>query len=283
MNAVAAAGKIRRILVELDWSTHSQHALEVAVRLAKWHDAELEGLYVEDIDLVRLATLGVGQEIGPTSPLPRHIEPERLARRLSRGAAEAKRALADTADRDGIRWVFRVERGNVTAAILHAAGSVDIVALGQAGTGRPGPGRLGSTAVALTDQLPRSLIVVQAPVTVGQTVVTVFDASPSCDRAVETAARLCARLNARLVILPTAQQGTGEGPDTYQRAANAAIVTKDLDVATYIRAVRSEAELAKTIREEKPALCIVGCGSRPDNRRLQQLADRLKVSVYFVK
>ena len=190
MNAVAAAGEIRRILVGLDGSTHSQHALDVAVRLAKWHDAELEGLYVEDIDLVRLATLGVGHEIGPTSPLPRHIEPERLARRLSRGAAEAKRALADTADRDGIRWVFRVERGNVTAAILHAAGSVDIVALGRAGTGRPGPGRLGSTAVALTDQLPRSLIVVQAPVTVGQTVVTVFDGSPSCDRAVETAARL---------------------------------------------------------------------------------------------
>ena len=151
MSGVRADRGIRRILVGLVASRQSRHALEVAARLAELHDAELEGLCVEDIDLLRLATLGIGQEIGPTSPQPRPIEPDQLPRRLAFDAAAGKRSMEHTADCHVIRWAFRVERSNVTAVILHAAGNVDVIALGRAGAGPPGPGRLGSTGLALTD------------------------------------------------------------------------------------------------------------------------------------
>ena len=94
MTTVVPNGAIRRILVALDASQHSQHALDVAVQLAAWHNADIEGLYVEDINLLRLAALGVGQEIGPTSPSPLPIEPGQLARRLSLDAAKARRLSA---------------------------------------------------------------------------------------------------------------------------------------------------------------------------------------------
>lgn len=283
MNALVPDRAIRRILVALDASRHSQHALDVAVRLAALHNAEIEGLYVEDINLLRLAALGIGQEIGPTSPSPLPIEPGQLARRLSLGAAKARRLLADTAERHSVRCAFRVERGDVTSVILHAAGEVDIVALGRAGAGRPGPGRLGSTAQALTDQLPQSIIVVQAPVMTGQKVMTFFDGSECGRRAVTTAASLCRRLQARLVILTTERKTAGGESDAIRLTAEAADLVGDLDVAFRVRPVRTEADLVRTIREEDPSLCIVGCETTSESDFLRQLVDRLPVSVYLVK
>jgi len=274
---------IRRILVALDASQHSQHALDVAAQLAAWHNAEIEGLYVEDINLLRLAALGVGQEIGPTSPSPLPLEPDQLARRLSLGAAEARRVMADTAERHSVRWAFRVERGNVASVICHAAEEVDIVALGRAGAGRPGPGRLGSTAQALTDQLPQSVIVVQAPVTTGQNVMTFFDGSECGRRAVTTAASLCKRLQARLVVLATERTATAGTSGASPLAAEATDLVGDLDVAFRVRTVRTDADLVRAVREEHPSLCIVGCETTSEGSLLRQLANRLPVSVYLVK
>ena len=283
MTTVVPNGAIRRILVALDASQHSQHALDVAVQLAAWHNADIEGLYVEDINLLRLAALGVGQEIGPTSPSPLPIEPGQLARRLSLDAAKARRLLAETAERHSVRWAFRVERGNVASVIRQAAGEVDIVTLGRAGAGRPGPGRLGSTAQALTDQLPQSVIVVQAPVTTGRNVMTFFDGSERGRRAVTTAASLCKRLQARLVILATRRTGTAGESDETPLAPAAADLVGDLDVAFRVRTVRTDADLVRTIREEDPSLCIVGCETTSEGSLLRQLANRLPVSVYLVK
>ena len=283
MTTVVPDLTIRRILVALDASQHSQHALDVAAQLAAWHNAEIEGLYVEDINLLRLAALGVGQEIGPTSPSPLPLEPGQLARRLSLGAAEARRLLADTAERHSVRWAFRVERGNVASVICHAAGEVDIVALGRAGAGRPGPGRLGSTARALTDQLPQSVIVVQEPVTTGQNVMTFFDGSECGRRAVTTAASLCRRLQARLVVLATERTATAGTSGATPLAAKATDLVGDLDVAFRVRTVRTDADLVRAIREEHPSLCIVGCETTSEGSLLRQLANRLPVSVYLVK
>ena len=47
----------RRILVALDASAHSHAALAAAVALAARLHAEIEGLFVEDINLLRLAEL----------------------------------------------------------------------------------------------------------------------------------------------------------------------------------------------------------------------------------
>ena len=58
---------VRRILVAVDASHHSIAALEAAVELATRFQAELLGLYVEDINLLRLAQLPFGREVGTFS------------------------------------------------------------------------------------------------------------------------------------------------------------------------------------------------------------------------
>ncbi|HSL81665.1 MAG TPA: universal stress protein, partial [Thermoanaerobaculia bacterium] len=50
---------IRRILVALDASADSAAALEAATALAALFGAELQGLYVEDLNFVRLPELSM--------------------------------------------------------------------------------------------------------------------------------------------------------------------------------------------------------------------------------
>ena len=65
---------IRRILVALDASRHSLAALEAAAELAARLKAELVGLFVEDIDLLRLAGLPFAREIRYPSAIIQQLD-----------------------------------------------------------------------------------------------------------------------------------------------------------------------------------------------------------------
>ena len=57
------APQANRILVALDASPQSEAALRAAAELAALLEAELEGLFVEDINLLHLCGLPFGREI----------------------------------------------------------------------------------------------------------------------------------------------------------------------------------------------------------------------------
>ena len=58
-----AARPPRRIVVALDASSHSHAALAAAVALAGRLQAELQGIFVEDVNLLRLAELPFAREV----------------------------------------------------------------------------------------------------------------------------------------------------------------------------------------------------------------------------
>ena len=63
MSEPATEFVVRRILVALDASTQSLAALRTAVTLAAELGAELEGLFVEDTNLMRMAMLPVARRV----------------------------------------------------------------------------------------------------------------------------------------------------------------------------------------------------------------------------
>ena len=273
---------VRRVLVGLDASRQSRLALDAAARLAEWHDAELQGLYVEDINLIRLASLSVSREINPTLPPTDPIDPSRLARRLSSSAADAEHCLAEAAIRRHVRWAFRIERGDVTAVISNAARDADIVALGRAGTGTSGPGRLGSTARALASRQSQSIIVIQTPLRSGQAIVALFDGSAASARAVKTSAQMSRRLATRLVIFVL----MGDDVDPARRSQlleDAAQLVNDADDPVDVRPVTSaNRAVARAIQSEDPVLFVAAC--HPESSELiRQLTDQLRMSVFLVK
>ncbi|HHP7234546.1 MAG TPA: universal stress protein, partial [Desulfobacterales bacterium] len=73
---------IERILVALDASPASVSALQTAVELAARLGARLVGLFVEDMNLLRVTQLPFAREISLFSPWFRRLESGELERQL---------------------------------------------------------------------------------------------------------------------------------------------------------------------------------------------------------
>ncbi|MGD8821809.1 MAG: universal stress protein, partial [Anaerolineales bacterium] len=67
--------RVERILVAVDASSHSRAALEAAAELAASLEVELVGIFVEDINLMRLAELPIAVEIETPTGQVRRIDP----------------------------------------------------------------------------------------------------------------------------------------------------------------------------------------------------------------
>jgi nucleotide-binding universal stress UspA family protein len=97
---------IRRILVALDASQPSLAALEAAVELATRLKAELLGLFVEDVNLLRLVGLPFAREINLSSAAVRPINGPTLERELKTWAARGLQILAAAASQARMDWHY---------------------------------------------------------------------------------------------------------------------------------------------------------------------------------
>jgi nucleotide-binding universal stress UspA family protein len=200
---------IRRILVALDASPHSLSALEAAATLAARFSAELLGLFVEDINLLRSAQLPFAQEVGLFSGTLRRLDSQRVERQLRARAGQARQALAAVAERAQVRWSFRTTSGQIVPELLAAALDVDLVILGKAGWS--GQRRLGSHARAIVSQVRGPALILQHGVQLGLPVLVLYDGSSFTQRALATAVRLIEERQGHLVILLLA-----DSPDAAQ-------------------------------------------------------------------
>jgi nucleotide-binding universal stress UspA family protein len=151
--------RTRRILVALDGSPESRAALAAAARLGIPTGAELSGLFVEDVELLRLAALPFTVEVGFASAGPHPLDPSDVERRFRLAAEEAREALREVAAASGLPSRFRVARGRVVPELLSAAGEADVVATGKRSGRGPAGRRLGGTARGLIAHVPSPILV----------------------------------------------------------------------------------------------------------------------------
>ena len=119
--------KIRRIIIGLEPAPRSRATLEAAARLAAQLEAELVGLFVENINLLHFAALPFAREVGFASASRRALDLEGMERSLRGLAREARQMLAAVAGRVPVRWSFRVARGTAAGELLAAAADADLV------------------------------------------------------------------------------------------------------------------------------------------------------------
>ena len=115
MNEIAPSPRPRHILVALDASPHSVAALMAAAELAALMEAELEGLFVEDINLLRLCGLPFGREIGSYSATARRLDNAGVERQLRALADTIEAVMARITATSAVPWRFSVRRGPVVA------------------------------------------------------------------------------------------------------------------------------------------------------------------------
>ncbi len=183
--------KTNRILVAFDTSAHGRAALQTAVRLALNTSAELQGLFVEDEDLVRLASLPFACEVDFASAASRELQLVSMERALRAAAEETQNAFSNALRQLNLQWKFRIVRGTVTRASLAAAADVEVLVLGQQGR---------SPHIMAGEYLPKRS-------GRGKRVVAVFDGSPSAFRTLELANLLTDPHSSALSVLVLAHNG----------------------------------------------------------------------------
>jgi hypothetical protein len=101
----------RRIAVTLDAFDLSVAALDQAARLARRMGAQLEGIFIEDIDLLQLAEMPFLREVRRSSHSVEVMNPVRMEQEFRVLARRAERLLGEQATRHHVSWSFRIWRG----------------------------------------------------------------------------------------------------------------------------------------------------------------------------
>lgn len=155
------------------------HFLGEAGALARTLHVELAALFVEEIELVRLARLPFVREIGVASGAVREIDAESVAR-LHRQQADLIRAqVASIAHRMELPWSFDTARGSLLDVALGVISSGDLLML------EPVPSAVQHALSGLSSRAARTTLP-QGAVT-GTSVAVLYEQSPAGDRAFEVA------------------------------------------------------------------------------------------------
>lgn len=183
--------KIRSIAVGIDCSPHSLASLKTAAELAAKMHAELLGIFVEDINLLRLAELPFSQEIRQYSPKPEEIETAELERMLRIQAKQAQASLQREAELCRVHHTFSIRRGNVPKEVVAAALAADLLVLGRSGRSPTCRKGLGSTAKsALSGSLKNILLMRTGFTPENEAVLVLYDGSDASKSALAIAIKL---------------------------------------------------------------------------------------------
>jgi hypothetical protein len=112
--------KVARIVAALHPRRPLGTHVDVLAKHALAMDAELVGLFIEDIDMLRFAAMPFACEIGAASGRRRTTDVAAVERYMADRAAELRETLGRALDRTSVVWTFRIARGTVSEQLLAA-------------------------------------------------------------------------------------------------------------------------------------------------------------------
>lgn len=260
-----------RIVVSCDTSPLGRAALDAAAALARRLDAELTGLFVEDINLVRLAALPFAREYAVANAAARNVDAAELAQTLRRQAEAVRGALSRAAQALQVPWSFQVVRGAMLDAVLEAMREPGLAVLGYAGqfvVSEPAP------PARRTGRYDES----RAP---RQPVLVLFDDTPVAQRALQVAVALAKDHHTPLVALivaktPADAQGL-RGQVTEQLAGSGITPRFHALPARDVGGVKKAAQT-----HHAAALLWAGLASADERKALARVVDELTCPVLLV-
>lgn len=194
---------IHKILLALDPSLQGSGTLQAAVELAAGLGAQLEGIFIEDTELLNVAGLPFASEFDPSFGTVRRLDSSMMERSLRGQAQRVRQAFAEAADALQVRWAFQVTRGSIAAELLAAALQADLLVLGAASTGTVyrRRSRVDPAAREVLTRASCSVAVLGHAATQGTAVVVLVDRWPEARRSLEVAARIAARGKEPVTVL----------------------------------------------------------------------------------
>jgi hypothetical protein len=263
------------VVVAIDMSAASMLALEAAAEIAAIIGAEVHGVLVEDINLVRLAQLPDSAELGVVSASRRELDVEHLERSLAALAGRARHELSQAASRARVAWSFEVVRGAVLNEVLRVAEGAGLVALGRSGASF-GRDRPGSTARGVLAAGRQSLWLQHPSGAPGQVVLVCgSDAAP--EAAVAAAARLKRAGRDGVAVLVTAS--TIERAAEVERVVLASLAAHHVTPTTSRLLVVSTADqVVSAVKLLRPGVLVLAANDPHVFRLLDEVSCSLLVA-----
>jgi len=245
---------VRRVLVALDASDTSLAGLQVAVDLAVRLQAELQGLFVEDINLLRLASLPFSSEVVYAAPGARRLDPAAMERALHAQAERLRQRLEASARQASVPWSFQVARGQVAAELLTRTHEADVLILGRGAGGA----RLGSVARVVSVQASCTVLL-HGGRRVERPVLAVYDGSPLAGQVLDLAVRLSRQDGHNLALLLT--PGPGREAAALREQAEAQLQATGAEARFVTLTEGSARELVRSVHEQAGKLLVVSASA----------------------
>ncbi len=123
------ASDIRRVVIVLSPPAGNLEKMQGTVEIALRLKAEMHVLFIEDINLLRLAALPRAGEMSYGMGEVRPLDRERMERVLKAQADAVRETLSALAARHKVSWSFQVRRGHVSREVLASVVGEDLVIL----------------------------------------------------------------------------------------------------------------------------------------------------------
>ena len=192
--------RIRRLLLALDGTCSDDECLTIAVELAARLEVDLAGLFVEDVNVLRTASLPFARQVSPLTASPHPFDLAETERELRGFASRLERHLSAAADQRRVKWSFRVVRGIASREITQASLETDLVAIAETA---PRSLAAASTARAVREaarEAGRTLLLLRPGVKTEGPIVLIYDGSPASDEAMDVALKLLVGIDAALEV-----------------------------------------------------------------------------------
>ncbi|MGF1507258.1 MAG: hypothetical protein ACFB51_19340 [Anaerolineae bacterium] len=203
---------IKRILVVLEGIDRAM--LNGAARLAAALDAELKGLFVEDVTLFQVAQLPISQEINIYTASTNPLDGRRVTRQIRAQSRRVRRALALAAAPQRIRWTMDIRRGKVSVEVERAIREADLVIMPRTSDRR---GELTTTARHVLDKMTCPVLLLDEELPDRPSVIVVYDGSERAQSAIELSAEGVRQTGGYITVITV--PGPGTSVRTCQRLA----------------------------------------------------------------
>ena len=249
---------INRILVALDASAVNRSILQAAATLAVNLDAKINALFIEDINLFRLAELPFAREIVYGSDTGREMNVANMERSVHMQTSRLRQLVETIAQQSQVNISFDVKRGDIATAICNASKQTDLLIFGKNTQLIKQSLKVGTIAKTLLSSTHCNLMVLQHGAIIERPVVVAFDGSEVSQYAASLASRLAQQdHNALIVLFPAVD-------DYRYQQLYKQLMEKLNDAALQINAVRltgnTVAQILQVIKQQHGRILLLESG-----------------------
>ena len=192
--------KIKHILVALDASEANKSILQAANALADKLNAEVQALFVEDINLLHLAELPFAREMTYGSPTARQLTLADIEKQLNAQVERMRHYVESYSQQGNVKVSFSVTRGRIESEVCTAAELTDLLIVGKNTQLIRHSEKLGKVTQGIITGAKCDVLLLQYGSEISLPVAVLYDGTEASQRALQMAIQIAKGDDDKLVI-----------------------------------------------------------------------------------